>query len=79
MTGAAAALLLVSLLFALAVLVRRGRAPPVEPRLAITTRQPLGKDSGVALLRCNGRDLLVGYGTSGVTLLLRDPLPGSPP
>jgi hypothetical protein len=68
-SGAAAALLLVTSLAAAGVLLaRRRRAPGVAP-LAVALRQPLGKESGVAVVRWRGEELLVGYGTGGVVRL----------
>jgi hypothetical protein len=67
---AAAALAIVgALLFAR----RRLRSPPsgAGPRLEIVERRALGRDSGVAVVVWGEREVLVGYGASGVTGLLR--------
>ena len=70
MNAAAAAILLVALLGAAAVLARRrggGGPPPV----LLLHRQPLGRESGVAVVRFAGEELLVGYGSAGVVPLTR--------
>jgi hypothetical protein len=67
-TAAATAILLVALLAAAALLARRrGAAGP--PPLLLLHRQPLGKESGVAVVRFGGEELLVGYGAAGVVPL----------
>jgi hypothetical protein len=67
-SAVAAALALGGLVAAAAWLRRRGTASDPAP-LALRARQPLGKDSGVAVVAFAGRELLVGYGAAGVTLV----------
>jgi hypothetical protein len=62
-----AALVIGGLAAALALAKRRGAAAP--PPLVVEARVSLGKDSGVALVRCAGRALLVGWGSGGVSTL----------
>ena len=69
MSSAAAVLLLLALLAAGVVLARRRSSPGVEPLLGVRIRQPLGKESGVAVVRWGREELLVGYGTAGVVRL----------
>ena len=69
MSAAAAAALLVAAVLAAAVAVVRRRVTTAERPLRVVDRLPLGKESGVALVRCQGRELLVGYGASGVVHL----------
>jgi len=40
-----------------------------QARLAVLEARPLGRETGVALLSCDGSLWLVGYGAGGVTLL----------
>ena len=42
----------------------RGRSP--EPALEVVSRLALGRNQGLALVRCGGRTLLVSYGEGGV-------------
>jgi hypothetical protein len=67
-SAAAAAVLLVALAGAATVLARR-RAAAGPPPILVVHRQPLGKESGVAVLRCGDEELLVGYGAAGVVRL----------
>lgn len=78
--GALRAVAVVALIGAAAVAFRHRRAATTAPQLvAVTERQFLGKETGVAVLAAEGRRLLVGYGPAGVALLteLGPPL-GSP-
>jgi hypothetical protein len=68
--GAAAAAVVVGLLFARRKL-RQGGVPGV-PALEVRERRALGRDSGVAVVRWQGREILVGYGSSGVVAVDRD-------
>jgi hypothetical protein len=68
-TSAAAVLLLLALLAAGVVVARRRSSPGAEPVLTVRLRQPLGKESGVAVVRWGQEELLVGYGTAGVVRL----------
>jgi flagellar protein FliO/FliZ len=64
---------------AAALLLRRA-LPSVDPRrLEVVSRQPLGREAGVALLEIDGRPLLVGYGPSGVRALRVEGGPGGAP
>lgn len=73
--GAAAAAVVVGLLFARRKL-RQGGVPGA-PKLEILERRALGRDSGVAVVRWQGREILVGYGSSGVAAVDKDlPAPG---
>lgn len=70
LAGAGRAALLLLALGAVTLLVRRSGAVD-GPRSAIEVaeRRPLSRDAAVALLRVDGRALLVGYGANGVRLL----------
>lgn len=68
MSAALGALLVVGGLAAALAIVRR-RGPRMPPAIAVEARIPLGKESGVALVRFGGRELLVGYGSAGVSAL----------
>lgn len=50
----------------------RGRGP--EPSLEIVSRLALGRNQGLALVRCGGRSLLVSYGEGGVRRIEADDL-----
>jgi hypothetical protein len=68
-SAAAGALLVVCALAAALVLVRRRAGPAIQPPVAVLHRQPLARDCGLALVRWDGRELLVGYAAGGVTLV----------
>lgn len=66
----AAALRAVALLGALGLAAAAlRRAPAADRPLALLDRRALGRESGVALLEVAGKRLLVGYASSGVSLL----------
>ena len=70
----------VALIGAAAVAFRHRRAATTAPPLvAVTERQFLGKETGVAVLAAEGRRLLVGYGPAGVALLTELGPPLGPP
>ena len=67
-----AALRAVAALGGLAILAGAGtgsRRPPAPSALSIEERHPLGRDVGVALVRCSGRRWLLGWGPRGVSVL----------
>lgn len=69
-SAAARALAVAALLAAGVLVVRRRQRPPVAlPRLTVVERAPLAKDVGLALVRAEGRRLLVGFGPGGTTLV----------
>jgi hypothetical protein len=70
-SAAAGALLVVAALAGALVLARRRAAPTAAATVAVVQRQPLARDCGVALVRWDDRELLVGYGAAGVTLVAR--------
>lgn len=70
--AAARGALAVAAIGAAAVLARGRRTAPAlaaAARLVVTTRAPLGKESGVAVVEVAGRTLLVGFGAGGVSLV----------
>jgi flagellar biogenesis protein FliO len=67
--GAAALAIVVALLYAQRQL-RQGRRPAGAAVLEVRERRPLGRESGVAVVAWQGREVLVGYGASGVATLL---------
>ena len=67
--------LLVALLAVAGVLVRRRALTGGPPPLVLRLRQPLGKESGVAVVRWGDEELLVGYGSAGVVRLAGAPAP----
>jgi flagellar biogenesis protein FliO len=67
--AAAALVVVAALLYARRRLVL-GRSAVAAPSLEVRARQPLGRESGVAVVFWDGREILVGYGASGVTGLL---------
>jgi flagellar biogenesis protein FliO len=67
--GAAALAIVVALLYAQRQL-RQGRRPPGAAALEVRDRRALGRESGVAVVVWQGREVLVGYGASGVATLL---------
>lgn len=69
MNAAAAALLVLSILAGAAVLIARHRKHPGPAPLVLILRQPLGKESGVAIVRWRDEELVIGYGTAGVVRL----------
>jgi hypothetical protein len=66
-TGAALALLAGVLAL---VRIRRPRGDARRP-LSVEDREPLGRDSGVALVRAGGERVLVGWGREGVRMVAR--------
>ena len=79
--GAVRALAVVAFLGVGVVALRRGRALPQRTAtLEVQERQPIGRDSGVALVQVGSRRYLVGYGPAGVALLApMDPATEGPP
>jgi flagellar protein FliO/FliZ len=67
--AARGALVVAALGGAAALVRRRGSRPAQRPALAVVARAPLGKDTGLALVAVGDRQVLVGYGSGGVSLL----------
>jgi hypothetical protein len=51
---------------------KRDGGAATAPRIALQARHPLTRDVGVAILRVDGAQLVVGYGRDGVRLLAKD-------
>lgn len=67
---AAAALAVVGALLYAQRRLRRPRGGAAAPLVQVRARHPLGRESGVAVVSWDGREILVGYGAAGVTGLL---------
>jgi flagellar biogenesis protein FliO len=67
---AAAALAVVGALLYARRRLAVARSGIAAPSLEVRARQSLGRESGVAVVSWDGREILVGYGASGVTGLL---------
>ena len=75
---AARAAVVVGGLGALVALARtRSRRGPPAGALSVLEARPLGREAGLAIVEVGGRRMLVGFGSTGVQLLLPDL--GSPP
>jgi flagellar protein FliO/FliZ len=69
---AGTALRAISVLGALALAaawLRRRQVVRPDATLSVDAREPLSRDTGVALIRVEARRLLVGYGPTGVVLV----------
>ena len=73
--GAAALAVVAALLYARRLL-RRDRGPAQGSALEIRQRRSLGRECGVAVVCWQGREILVGYGSSGVAPLTAPDAPG---
>jgi flagellar protein FliO/FliZ len=67
--AATAAMGVVTLLGGAAMAIRRRPSAPAAGPLRVEARQPLGHDSGVALVEAGGRRLVVGFAPAGVSLV----------
>ncbi|HET7752397.1 MAG TPA: flagellar biosynthetic protein FliO [Anaeromyxobacteraceae bacterium] len=66
--GAAAVAILAALVYARRQLRRNGGSP-LTAELDVCQRRSLGRESGVAVVRWNRREILIGYGSAGVVPL----------
>jgi hypothetical protein len=78
-TAVRAAVVLTLLAGALALLRHRRPGTRAERPLRVEDREPLGRDSGVALVRAGPDRLLVGWGRDGVRLVARRGADGGRP
>jgi flagellar protein FliO/FliZ len=67
--AAARAVLVLAVLAATALLLRRRARPAALDPVLVLSRAPLGPGMGVALVEADGRRLLVGWGKDGVRLV----------
>jgi len=74
MQGAAALAVVGALLYAQRQL-RHGRRSSGGAALEVRERRSFGRESGVAVVCWQGREVLVGYGASGVAMLIADGAP----
>jgi flagellar protein FliO/FliZ len=72
---AARAVLAVAALGAVAAVARARRRPAREPRLAVVSRAPLGRESGIAVVEVDGRRIVVGWASGGVRVLAETAAP----